>query len=99
MFVDPDQQTRQVDLRQYASLAHVRQGKRLNQAAKRGGHMFYSPFDRCTVCSQYVLLDQTKKECAKEHDCGRTQCPLEPFFAAGYARIPLPAPHPGAREK
>ena len=53
-------------------------------------HMFYSPFDVCHVCKQYVLLDQTKKECATEHDCRIETCPLEQFFAEGYDRVPFP---------
>ena len=43
--------------------------------------MFYSPFDICEVCKQYVLLDQTRTECAREHDCHVEKCPLERFFA------------------
>ena len=57
--------------------------------------MFYSPFERCHICRQYVLLDQTKKECATEHECLVAQCPLEQFFAEGYAHVPIPKPQPG----
>jgi len=43
--------------------------------------MFDSPFEFCTVCRAYVLLDQTRRQCAREHDCaGATKCPLEKFF-------------------
>ena len=43
--------------------------------------MFYSPFDKCEVCKQYVLLDQTQPQCAREHDCHVEKCPLDRFFA------------------
>lgn len=39
-----------------------------------------SPFEICPVCDQYVLLDQTQKECAREHRCKNVQCPLQRFF-------------------
>lgn len=41
--------------------------------------MFDSPFEYCAVCGEYVLLDQTCEECAREHRCG-TSCPLQAFF-------------------
>jgi hypothetical protein len=43
--------------------------------------VFYSPFDICEVCKEYVLLDQTHEECAREHECGNVKCPLSRFFA------------------
>lgn len=43
--------------------------------------MFYSPFDICEICRQYVLLDQTREDCAREHDCHVAICPLGRFFA------------------
>jgi hypothetical protein len=44
--------------------------------------MFDSPFDRCPVCGEMVLLDQTRRECAREHSCSAdTQCPLESYFS------------------
>jgi hypothetical protein len=44
--------------------------------------MFDSPIDHCPVCGQMVLLDQTRRECAREHSCGAdTQCPLEAYFS------------------
>jgi hypothetical protein len=46
--------------------------------------MFDSPFDLCEVCKQYVLLDQTKRECAYEHDCHVAVCPFERVFAADH---------------
>ena len=43
--------------------------------------MFDSPFDFCTVCKAYVLLDQTQRECAREHACAKVRhCPLDRFF-------------------
>lgn len=43
--------------------------------------MFDSPIDRCVVCGQMVLLDQTRAECAREHSCGTdTPCPLQEYF-------------------
>lgn len=45
--------------------------------------MFYSPFDTCEICRQYVLLDQTQLQCAREHDCHVENCPLARFFAQG----------------
>lgn len=45
--------------------------------------MFDSPIERCPVCGQWVLTDQTRKECAREHDCHIEQCPLKDYFT-GY---------------
>ncbi|MCE9569351.1 MAG: hypothetical protein K8R10_04985 [Rhodocyclales bacterium] len=43
--------------------------------------MFDSPIGRCPVCGQMVLLDQTRRECAREHGCDKTiPCPLEQYF-------------------
>lgn len=42
--------------------------------------LFDSPFEICPVCAEYVLLDQTKRQCAREHHCERLECPLERFF-------------------
>jgi hypothetical protein len=43
--------------------------------------MFGSPFEFCPVCKEYVLLDQTHRECAREHHCNDdSQCPLKSFF-------------------
>ena len=41
---------------------------------------FDSPIERCTVCGQIVLLDQTQKECATEHGCGSRECALGKYF-------------------
>ena len=43
--------------------------------------MFDSPFEFCSVCRQYVLLDQTEPQCAREHAClGNVACPLARYF-------------------
>lgn len=36
---------------------------------------------KCTVAQTYVLIDQTQKQCAEEHDCSPdTKCPLDGCF-------------------
>jgi hypothetical protein len=43
--------------------------------------MFDSPFEYCLVCRAYVLLDQTQKQCGREHSCAAVaKCPLQRFF-------------------
>jgi hypothetical protein len=43
--------------------------------------MFDSPFEYCPACRAYVLLDQTQRQCAREHFCAAVpQCPLLRFF-------------------
>lgn len=43
--------------------------------------MFDSPIEKCEVCAEMVLLDQTKAECAGEHHCNAdTVCPLKKYF-------------------
>ena len=43
--------------------------------------MFDSPIEPCPVCGQMVLLDQTRRECAREHGCHPdTPCPLLKYF-------------------
>ena len=39
-----------------------------------------SPFELCPVCEEYVLLDQTQGQCAREHHCENVKCPLARFF-------------------
>lgn len=40
-----------------------------------------SPIDRCPVCGEYVLMDETQRECANEHNCPTgTKCPLAGMF-------------------
>jgi hypothetical protein len=49
---------------------------------EKGFEMFDSPFEYCLVCKEYVLLDQTQRQCAREHGCDRiAKCPLQQFFA------------------
>jgi hypothetical protein len=60
--------------------------------------MFDSPFEFCSVCRQYVLLDQTQPQCAYEHGCSvRTTCPLAKYFTGfdfgGAARATERPPH------
>ena len=44
--------------------------------------MFDSPFDFCPRCGEMVLLDQTKPECAREHQCRKDEvCPLQSVFS------------------
>lgn len=63
--------------------------------------MFDSPFEFCPVCRAYVLLDQTQRECAREHGCENAgACPLRRVFvgidfAAG--RDPAAASDPRAK--
>ena len=42
--------------------------------------MFDSPFAYCPVTKAYVLLDQTRRECAREHGCHGRKCPMQRFF-------------------
>jgi hypothetical protein len=43
--------------------------------------MLDSPFERCPVCGECVLLDQTQRQCAREHGCtDETTCPLHRWF-------------------
>ena len=43
--------------------------------------MFDSPFEFCAVCRAYVLLDQTQRECAREHACApAARCRLQRYF-------------------
>ena len=43
--------------------------------------MFDSPFEFCQRCREFVLLDQTQRECAREHRCrDASGCPLRRFF-------------------
>lgn len=45
--------------------------------------VFDSPFEFCPVCKSYVLLDQTRLECAREQKCSipEAECPLKKVFA------------------
>lgn len=49
--------------------------------------MFNSPLQYCEVIKEYVALDQTRCECAIEHECGfRLKCPLRILFQKGDVR-------------
>jgi hypothetical protein len=39
-----------------------------------------SAFEICPVCDEYVFLDQTQQECAREHHCENVKCPLQRFL-------------------
>jgi len=38
--------------------------------------MFESPLDWCRVCKDWVALDQTVEECARQHHCRDGECPM-----------------------
>ena len=43
--------------------------------------MFDSPYEYCAACKEYVALDQTQNECAREHGCDDlSKCPLRKLF-------------------
>ena len=52
--------------------------------------MYNSPMDYCQNCKQYVVLDQTRSECATEHHCTVTRCLLRRYFM-GDASVGKPA--------
>lgn len=64
--------------------AHV--GVRIYNETSEGNNarrciVFDSPFGHCQVCGETVLLDQTPRECAREHRCRKdVVCPLEKYF-------------------
>ncbi len=39
-----------------------------------------SPFEICPVCEEYVFLDQTYRQCAREHHCGKHGVPVATFL-------------------
>lgn len=45
-----------------------------------------SPFEVCAVCDEYVFLDQTQRQCAREHHCENVKCPLARFFVGREVR-------------
>ena len=47
-----------------------------------------SPFEICPVCDEYVLLDQTQAQCAREHHCENVKCPLGRFFVGHEVKEP-----------
>jgi len=43
---------------------------------------FDSPVGRCEMVREMVLLDETQRECAREHGCPKNRkCPLKSYFA------------------
>lgn len=43
--------------------------------------MFDPHFEYCSLCRAPVLLDQTQRRCARDHDCkDLSQCVLRRFF-------------------
>ena len=42
--------------------------------------MFDSPLERCPNRNGFVLLDQTRQECARAHHCSHRDCPLAAYF-------------------
>jgi len=42
--------------------------------------MFNSPLHYCTLCKQYVELDQTQQQCALQHGCKIDPCPVTHLF-------------------
>jgi hypothetical protein len=36
--------------------------------------------EHCNVCKQYVRLDQTQQDCAREHRCQSVNCPMQQYF-------------------
>jgi hypothetical protein len=59
--------------------------------------MFDSPFEFCRVCREFVLLDQTQRQCAREHGCAdAAACPFHRYFT-GHAFAAAPAPAAASR--
>jgi hypothetical protein len=47
---------------------------------KEVASMYDSPFDYCPVCKESVALDQTLRQCVREHRCNADACPLREYF-------------------
>jgi len=45
-----------------------------------------SPLEVCPVCDEYVFLDQTQRQCARDHHCENVKCPLARFFVGREVR-------------
>jgi len=57
--------------------------------------MFGSPTSFCPICNDWIALDQSFEECAQNHRCRGSGCPLRELFAeerAQVARDPGEAP-------
>ena len=46
-----------------------------------------SPLEVCPVCDEYVFLDLTQCQCAREHHCEHVKCPLARFFLGREVRV------------
>lgn len=42
--------------------------------------MFDSPIEHCPVCGHFVVLDQSRGECARRQHCAAVVCPLQRYF-------------------
>ncbi len=42
--------------------------------------MYVPHIEHCSVCNQYVRMDQTQEECAREHQCHADACPMHGYF-------------------
>jgi hypothetical protein len=61
--------------------AVARAGKRASSNRTEDSSMLDTPFEFCTVCRDYVLLDTTQRQCAREHQCAdAVKCPLQRYF-------------------
>jgi hypothetical protein len=47
-----------------------------------------SPLEVCPVCDEYVFLDVTQRQCAREHHCENVKCPLARFFVGTEVQNP-----------
>lgn len=60
--------------------------------------MFEPPMEHCPVCGEYVVLVQSRTDCARRQACGQdAACPLSRSFAVtdfyrAAAQPPRPAP-------
>jgi hypothetical protein len=58
---------------------------------------FDSPIGRCELVREFVLLDETQRECAREHGCTPGQiCPLRGYFTE-FSGVSDPADLPRKR--
>jgi hypothetical protein len=66
-----------------------------------GTAMYNSPLYFCHACKQYVALDQSKEDCAKEPQCVVDPCPLAHLFtqrSSGYRAANEPKA-PGSKQR
>jgi hypothetical protein len=60
---------------------------------------FDTPLEVCPVCGEFVLLDQTERECAREHRCEQATCPLGAYFTGHEFKEGARTPGPGRAAK